>query len=556
MIEADQAWWKAEPGPPLADLTVGALLDRAASVHGDGEAVVISAYADLGFNVRWTYAELHDRANALANTLRRAGIGHGDRVAIWAPNIPEWIQAEFAIAKAGAVLVTVNPAFTAAEASFILADSGASCCLILPEFRSRRIWPELKQIIPRLPALRHVMSLREPVGDVPGILDVESAHPAAGWDADAVVSTADIAQIQYTSGTTGRPKGAMLAHHSLVNNALLTMHRWQINAADKWCNPMPFFHTTGCGMMTLGIVAVGAVHCPIVWFDADRTLDTIAAEGCSLLETVPTTLLALLERQRSRPRDLSKLRVVGASGAPVVSALRDRTRSELGAELRILYGLTEASPTITCTSPSDPPEVVGATVGRPLPWTEVRVVAPDGQLAALNSPGELQTRGYLVMAGYLNRPDATAAAIDQNGWLSTGDVATMNAYGYISVVARLKDVIIRGGENIYPAEIEEELRSHHQVLDACVVGVPDPFFGEESYAFLVLRDGAVLDEDGLRSFLRARLSHQKIPRYLATLDELPKTASGKVRRFVLKEQAAAESGLSGEAAASERKQPR
>ena len=540
MIRADRAWWQAEPGPALVDLTVGALLDNAAAVHGNDLSIVISAYADLGFNVRWTYAELLRRADDLAARLRHAGIGAGDRVAVWAPNVPQWIQAEFAVAKTGGTLVTINPTFRAAEAAFILADCQAKGCLFLPEFRSFQIWSELKQVLPQLPALRVLFSLTDPVDDVPGI---DGAWPSGGSAPDIAVSANDVAQIQYTSGTTGSPKGAMLTHRSLVNNALLTMHRWQLSSADKWCNPMPFFHTTGCGMMTLGIVAAGAVHCPIVWFDAHKVLDTIAHERCTLLETVPTTLTAVLRRQRTNPRDLSSLRVVGTSGAPVDSALRDRTASELGAELRVLYGLTEASPTITCTDPRDPPETVGATVGRPLPWTDVRIVAPDGEVAGLGVPGELQTRGYLVMAGYLNRPGATAEAIDPAGWLRSGDIATMDSGGYVSIVARLKDVIIRGGENIYPAEIEERLRQHHQVVDACVVPVPSEFFGEECCAFLVLTPESAVDEQEMRTFLRSRLSHQKIPRYFITVDELPRTASGKVKRFMLRERAPRELGL-------------
>ena len=540
MILTGEARWVAEPGPVLADLTVGMLLDEAAAAHGERLAVVMSAYADLGFNVRWTYADLQRRADDLATRLRQAGIGPGDRVAVWAPNVPQWIQAEFAVAKAGAILVTINPTFKAAEAAYILGDSAAKGCLFLPEFRSFQIWAELKQILPQLPELRVLFSMGELVGGIPGI---DMLGPDGGWEADIEVSAGDIAQIQYTSGTTGSPKGAMLTHRSLVNNALLTMHRWQISSADKWCNPMPFFHTTGCGMVTLGIVSAGAVHCPIVWFDADRVLDTIAEEGCTVLETVPTTLTAVIERQRVRPRDLSSLRVVGTSGAPVDSALRDRTASELGAELRILYGLTEASPTITCTAPSDPPGTVGPTVGRPLPWTDVRIVGPGGEVAGLDLPGELQARGHLVMAGYLNLPEATAAAIDQEGWLRTGDIATMDADGYVSIVARLKDVIIRGGENIYPAEIEEQLRRHPAVADACVVPVASEFFGEESCAFLLPVGGSAIDAEEIRSFLRLRLSHQKIPRYFVPVDELPRTASGKVKRFVLRERAPRELGL-------------
>lgn len=540
MLRGGQAWWVAEPGPPLVELTVGALLDESAAVNAQNLAVVVGAYADFGLNVRWTYADLQRRANGVAERLREAGIGLGDRVAVWAPNVAQWIVAEFAVAKAGAILVTINPTFKAAEAAYILADSGAKACFFLPQFRSFRIWAELKRVLPRQSELRVLFSMGEPVDDVPGI---DVAQAAGEWEADIAASADDIAQIQYTSGTTGAPKGATLTHHSLVNNALLTMQRWQITSADVWCNPMPLFHTTGCGMMTLGIVSASATQCPIVWFDADRVLDTIAQESCTLLETVPTTLAAVIDRQRASPRDLSTLRVVGTSGAPVDPGLRDRTESELGAELRILYGLTEASPTITCTAPSDPPDTVGATVGRPLPWTEVRIVSPEGEVTAQGAPGELQARGYLVMTGYLNRPEATAEVIDPNAWLLTGDIATMSAAGYVSIVARLKDVIIRGGENIYPVEIEDHIRQHPAVADACVVPVPSEFFGEESCAFLVPAAGALTDAEEIRTFLRSRLSYQKVPRYFVPVNELPRTASGKVKRFVLRERAQTTLGL-------------
>ena len=533
-VPLTQSWWRAERGPPLTNMTVGTLLDHAVSGNEDRPAVVTSVYADVGLNVHWTYAELQALTNRFTSALQHLGIRQGDRVAIWSPNVPAWIAVEFAVAKLGAILVPINPTFRKNEAAFLLEDSEAACCIFLPEFQSFNIWQELKQIRTRIPTLRLALSLGEPVGDIPSLLTVtpDERRPISLQD----FSSRSIAQIQYTSGTTGRPKGALLTHLNLVNNAAQTMHRWRVQESDKWCNPMPFFHTTGCGMMTLGIVAARAIHCPIVWFDADRVLDTIAVERCTYLETVPTTLIALLNRQRDRPRDLSSLRVIGTSGAPVSRSLRDRTAQELGVELRVLYGLTEASPTITCTSPEDPPSTRGATTGRPLPWTEVRFVDAAGTAVPPTTPGELQARGYLIMAGYLNQPEATSDAIDSEGWLRTGDIGIMDEDGYVSIIARLKDVIIRGGENIYPAEVEDLLRQHPDVVDACVVGVPDSFFGEECYAFVVTSN-ATLDVQALTAHVRQRASRQKVPRYVTIVSELPKTASGKILRYVLREQA-------------------
>jgi fatty-acyl-CoA synthase len=542
------SWWDPEPGPgELIRRTVGGVLDDTASRYPAHEAVAVSAYPDLGYDVRWTYRELRSRANRLARALMAFGIRPGDRVAVWAPNVAPWLAAEFAIAKAGATLVTLNPTYRAEEAAYVLGHAQVVGCLFLPSFGEFDVWSELQQAAADLPSLRLRCSLTEPVGDVPGLEEFLAASREVGADElaarQAEVEPEGIAQIQYTSGTTGRPKGAMLTHANIVNNARLTMLRWRVGPADRWCNPMPFFHTTGCVMMALGIAAAGATHCPIVWFDADRVLDTIQQERCSFLETVPTTLIAILQHQRREPRDLSSLQVIGTSGALVPPSLVAEVRSVFGAELRVLYGLTEASPTITCTDPGDPPETQGVTTGRALPWTEVRIVGPDGAAVPPGTPGELQTRGFLVMAGYLHQPEDTARAIDPAGWLTTGDVAVMDAGGYVSIVARSKDVVIRGGENIYPAEIEDLLRQYPGVVEACVVGVPDPFFGEELCAVVRTETVSPLDGEDLRAFLRARVTHQKVPRHVLQVDGYPKTASGKIQKFRVRERALRSLGL-------------
>jgi len=538
------SWLPASGGPDdLVDLTVGQVLDAAAAQEPDHEAVVL-AVGDPVLDVRWTYADLGRAADRLAKGLMALGIDAGDRVAVWAPNIAPWLAAEFAIAKAGAVLVTVNPTYRADEAEHLLDDAGVRCCLVMPTFRSADLLGALTSVRERLPRLAHVVSLLDRAATPAGCVSLEElmelgderVSDAALAGRSAAVRPSDLAQVQYTSGTTGRPKGAMLTHHSIVNNARLTMQRWRVGPDDRWCNPMPFFHTTGCVMMGLGIVLARATHCPVPRFDAGTVLGLIAAERCTLVETVPTMLVSLLEHQGRAPEDLSSLRVVGTSGAPVPRSLVRRIRAEWDAQVLVLYGLTEASPTISCLSPEDASDRATETVGRPLPCTEVRIVEPgSGRVVELGSPGELQTRGYLTMAGYLNQPGATRAALDADGWLSTGDLATLDRDGYVSIVGRLKDVIIRGGENLYPAEIEDQVRRHPAVLEVCVVGVPDPYFGEEACAVVRLRDAATLTTDELRAFLLERVSHQKVPRHLVRVESFPQTSSGKIQRFRLKQ---------------------
>ncbi|MGN6781448.1 MAG: AMP-binding protein, partial [Marmoricola sp.] len=530
----------------LVDAVVGQLLDDAVAQAPDREAVVVSA-GDPALDVRWTYADLGEAADRLAKGLIALGVQAGDRVAIWAPNIAPWLAAEFAIAKAGAVLVTVNPTYRAHEAEYLLEDADVTCCLVMPTFRSADLLGALRSVRDRLPRLRHVVTLvggDATTGDTLALAELmrlgdERVSPAELARRSAEVRPDAVAQIQYTSGTTGKPKGAMLTHRSIVNNARLTMQRWGIRPEDRWCNPMPFFHTTGCVMMGLGIVIARATHCPVVRFDAATVLRVVAEERCTLVETVPTMLGRLLERHAADPTDTASLRIVGTSGAPVPRTLIERVRAAWDAQVLVLYGLTEASPTITCLAPDDPADRAADTVGRPLPCTEVRVVEPGtARILDRGQAGELQTRGYLTMAGYLNQPDATSAALDADGWLSTGDLATVDDDGYVAIVGRLKDVIIRGGENLYPAEIEDEIRRHPAVLEVCVVGVPDSYFGEEACAVVQLRDAHTLTAEELRTFLLQRVTHQKVPRHLVCVDQFPQTSSGKIQRFRLRERVA------------------
>jgi fatty-acyl-CoA synthase len=323
----------------------------------------------------------------------------------------------------------------------------------------------------------------------------------------------------------------VLTHRGLLNNARQFAARWRVEATDRWANPLPLFHTAGCAMVTLACIANRATQCLAVWFDPDRVLDLIERQRCTILETVPTMITAVLTRQGLAPRDLSSLRLIGTGGAPVPPELGRRVRDELGTRLRAVYGLTETSPLIAA-APLDAPDETGwATAGPPLPHTEVRITDVDtGRPVPVGDLGHLRVRGYLVMDGYLNQPAETAKTIDDDGWLSTGDIGRITPTGDIQLVDRIKDIIIRGGENLYPAEIEAVITQHPAVLEACVVGVPDPYYGEEACAVIRLRDGHPLEPEALRSFMRERVTHQKVPRHVFFVDAFPTTGSGKIRK--------------------------
>lgn len=543
-LHENLSWWTPSTGPvPLRELTVAGLLDEAARDAPDTEAVVVSAYSDPDLDVRWTYAELQARADELARALIALGVAAGEPVAICAPNVPDWLVCEFGVAKAGAVLVPVNPTYRREELRYVLADSGAVVCLFLPGHGRLGIWPELEPILAELPALRQLISLGEAIGDVPALADVlprgATTSAAELTRRAATVVASDVAQLQYTSGTTGQPKGAQLTHLGIVNNAIQSAWLWQVGPGDRWCNPLPLFHTAGCAMLALGAVAARATHLPLVRFEPGRVLATIETERATIVETVPTILTALLDRQRDRRADLSSLRLVGTSGAPTPHRLGERCAQEWQTPLRVLYGSTEVSPTVSGTALDEPGELGWSTVGRPLPWTEVRVVEPGSQeVVPVDRPGELEVRGYQVMRGYHQRPDATEAALSRDGWFRTGDLARLDADGHLRVVGRLKDVIIRGGENLYPAEIEELIRDYPGVRDAAVIGVPDPFFGEEACAAICPNGDAAIDPEAVRTWLAQRVTHQKVPRYVTIVAELPQTPSGKIQKFRLREQLA------------------
>lgn len=521
-----ESYWPRDDSEPIVDLTVGDLLREAAAAAPERTALV-AGVPDPADRRRWTYAELLADAEETA----RALLGRfepGERVAIWAPNIPEWVIFELAAGLAGIVMVTVNPAYRPSELAYVLRQSRAAGIFHVPEFRGNPMAASVEEVRPDLEDLREVISFD-------GWADfVASAAPDQPLP---VVRPEDPAQIQYTSGTTGFPKGAHLHHRGIINNARFTASRFEVSEGATWLNPMPLFHTGGCVLAALGTLWARAVHIPLLAFDPGLVLELIETERVEVMGGVPTMLIAMMEHPDFATRDLSSLQSVLSGGSTVPADLVRRIESTLGVRFGIVFGQTEASPVITQTRLDDTPDDKAETIGQPQPQQEVRVIDPaTGAIVPPGTIGEICSRGYNTMLGYFEMPDATAATVDAEGWLHTGDLGTMDDRGYLRIEGRLKDMVIRGGENLYPREIEEVLFTHPGVAEVAVLGVPDDKWGEELAAVVRRAPGheAVTEQD-LRAYLRDRLAPQKAPRRWAFLDELPLTPSGKVQKFVLRD---------------------
>ncbi len=564
------SYWQAETAAePLLETTIGDLLDRRAAEIPQQEAVVYSCYPEFGgaLDIRWTYQEYRERSDQVARGLLALGLNKGDHIAVWAGNLPEWLLLQMAAAKTGVILVTVNPAFRSQEVEYVLKQGDVSALFFMERIRDHDCLATVRSLVTpgahngevsssRLPMLRYVCLLGKP--SLTGaeeqdwrpalfpemVATGEAISAAALRERQASVQPQDAAQIQYTSGTTGFPKGAVLSHRSILNNVVLYALRQGSLRSDRLCSPMPFFHTGGCVLAVLGALYVGSTLLPMLAFDPRKALQIISSERCTTFGAVPTMLLAMLLQPDFDTYDLSELRLVTCGGAPVPVHVMEQVKERMGADVCIVFGQTETSPIITQTLPDDSFELKSATVGVPLPYTEVKIINPaTGAVVPCGERGELCCRGYLVMQGYYKLPEKTAETIDSDGWLHTGDLATMNERGYVNIVGRLKEMIIRGGENIYPTQIEQFLIRHPQVADVQVLGVPDPFFGEEILAVVRPKEGAQLTEQELRAFCQGTISHQKVPRYFLFVEAYPMTASGKVQKFALRQYAVKTLGL-------------
>ena len=521
-----QAHWPADTCEPILETTVGSVLREAAARAPDAPALVAGT-PDPATRLRWTYGQLLAEAEQVARALL-GRFAPGERVAVWAPNSPEWVVLEFGAALAGVTLVTVNPAYRSQELGYVLGQSRAAGLLLVPEYRGNSLLGFLDAVRPQLSELREVVLFSD-----------WAALCASGSPTERLpeVRPDDPAQIQYTSGTTGFPKGAMLHHRGITNNARLTAQCWGVAAGDVWVNPMPLFHVGGCVLLTLGPVQHLATQVLTPSFDPALELELIESERATLLLGVPTMLIALLEHPDCGRRDLSSVRLAVCGGATVPPEVVRDMEARLGAPLSIIYGQTESSGLITSVRLGDASEDRATTLGQALPQTELKIVDPATQaIVPLGVVGELCARGYTVMQGYFENPAATAAAIDADGWLYTGDLGSMDERGYCRIEGRLKDMIIRGGENIYPREIEQLLFTHPAVADVAVVGVPDPKWGEQVAAFVRSAPGHAPTAEELFAFCRERLAPHKTPRFWEFVEQFPLTPSGKVQKFVLRQQ--------------------
>jgi len=539
-VPATPLSWSAGPRDvPLLDETIGAALRRTADRFPDSEALVVP---HQGY--RATYGELWRQVDRAARAFMARGVEPGDRVGIWAPNRHEWVITPLATARIGAILVTINPAYTREELRYALRKAGVSVLVMARGFRGTDYAASVDAVRGDCPALRETIVLDEDwEAFLAGGTRVGDAEVAAR---DAGLRPRDAINIQFTSGTTGAPKGATLSHRTIVNNAHFTARTMRYGERDRICVPVPFYHCFG---MVLGVVAAvthgACVVVPSEAFDARAVLHAVEAERCTALYGVPTMFIAMLEQPGLDRLDLSSLRTGIMAGAPCPESLMTAVRARLGmGEVTIACGMTETGPLSTQTAVDDPPEKRVATVGRAHPHVEVKVVDPaTGATVPRGTPGEQCTRGYGVMLGYWDDPEATAAAIDGDGWMHTGDRAVMDGEGYVSIVGRIKDTIIRGGENISPREIEEVLHALPAVSAAEVIGVPSARYGEEVMAWVTLREGASIDADDLAAACRDRLAYYKVPRYWRFVDAFPMTVSGKVQKFRMREIAVAELGL-------------
>ncbi|MDP9637298.1 fatty-acyl-CoA synthase [Rhodococcus cercidiphylli] len=520
----------------ILDDTIGRNLHRTVERHAERDALV-----DVASGRRWTYSEFAADVELLAAGLLVAGVQVGDRVGIWAPNCPEWTLAQYATAEIGAILVNINPAYRSHELQFVLRQAGVSVLLSATEFKGSDSTAMIDDVRPEVTTLREVLF----IGSIQWEAMTDRGHralaktPRMVADVSSTLRPDDAINIQYTSGTTGFPKGATLSHRNILNNGFFVGELCHYTENDRVCIPVPFYHCFGMVMGNLACTSHGATMViPGPAFDPVATLTAVADEKCTSLYGVPTMFIAELALENIGEFDLSSLRTGIMAGSPCPTEVMKQVIERMGmAEVSICYGMTETSPVSLQTRSDDSIEQRVSTVGRVGPHLEVKIVDPVlGETLPRGEAGELCTRGYSVMIGYWEQPDKTAEAIDSDGWMHTGDIGVMDGDGYVAITGRIKDMVIRGGENIYPREVEEFLYTHPDILDAQVIGVPDEKYGEELMAWIQLRDGAApLDSDAVRQFCNGRLAHYKIPRYVHVVDEFPMTVTGKVRKVEMRE---------------------
>jgi len=544
---------------PLLGMTIGEAFDRTVSLHADREAII-----SIHQNMRLTYRQLSEQVNMAAKALMALGLQKGDRIGIWSPNNLEWLVTQYASAKIGSVLVTINPAYRSHELDYVLKQSGCRALVIQNQFKTsdyegmvRELCPQLNRCLPgqlehsEFKSLSSVISMTS--SSVTGIFDWQAMLALASSTSDDELQLRaqqldmdEAINIQYTSGTTGFPKGATLSHHNILNNGYFTAGTMNFTEVDKLVVPVPLYHCFGMVMANLGCLTHGAcLVYPSEGFEPEAVLQAVQQEQATALYGVPTMFIAELALDNFTDYDLSSLRTGVMAGAPCpVETMKQVNELMHMTEVEIAYGMTETSPVSFQTRVDAPLAKRVSTVGTVHPHVEVKIInAETGKTCPVNEMGELCTRGYSVMIGYWENDAATASAIDDAGWMHTGDIAIMDNEGYVNIVGRIKDMIVRGGENVYPREIEEYLMNHDSIEDVQVTGVPDPKFGEEIIAWVSLKSGAKMNEDDIKAFCKGKIAHYKVPRYIKFTDEFPMTVTGKIQKYKMRQVSIAELGL-------------
>ncbi len=550
MSDSAMSYVSGNSSVTLLGQTIGQYFAGVVASHGDRMALIARQQ-----HIRWTWRELSDRVDAFAAGLVSLGLRPGERIGIWSPNNAEWVITQFATAKAGLILVSINPSYRLSELDYALNKVGCRALVTATSFKTSdyagmlmTLCPELATCVPgnleaaRVPTLRLVVQIG--ARSIPGAVPFSEVSDLACSASHARVAALgpmlqfdDPINIQFTSGTTGAPKGATLTHHNILNNGFFTAETMQLTADDRLCIPVPLYHCFGMVMGVLGCLTHGATMVfPGEGFDPLVTLETVAAEKCTALYGVPTMFIAQMDHPRFAEFDVSSLRTGIMAGSPCPIEVMRRAMSLMHLrDITIAYGMTETSPVSFQTTLDDPLERRVATVGRIHPHLECKIVDGDGRIVPVGQPGELCTRGYSVMLGYWDDAERTGQAIDRARWMQTGDLATLDAEGYCAIVGRIKDMVIRGGENVYPREVEEFLYRHPKISDVQVFGVPDAKYGEEICAWVKLRDGETLTEAEVRDFCRDQIAHYKVPRYVRFVAEFPMTVTGKMQKFIMRE---------------------